>query len=129
MPNKRITLVWLTALFTASLLTFIMLDQEDTQGVNGLGERDQYALEVGRKVLAIQAALDNPDQSASIAAVKVLGLDSRHYVMVRGWLVQELRAAESWQETSTYQTSPDYKNTTDKRINALRRMIRAIDLE
>jgi hypothetical protein len=49
--------------------------------------------------------------------------------MVRGWLIQALRSAESWQETSTYQTSVAYKNTTDKRISALRRMIRAIDLE
>ncbi|MGY4876991.1 hypothetical protein ACLUEY_03785 [Vreelandella aquamarina] len=126
---KTVTKVLLAILSTATLSACSTLDDKKTPGVNGLSEQDQYALEVGRKVLGIQAALDNPDQPASMEAVKALGLDSRHYVMVRGWLVQELRSAESWQETSTYQTSPTYKNTTDQRINALRRMIRAIDLE
>ena len=123
------TKTWLALFLTVTLSACSTLDDKKTPGVNGLSERDQYALEAGRKVLGIQAALETPDQSASIAAVKALGLDSRHYVMVRGWLIQELRSAESWQETSTYQTSPAYKNTTDKRVNALRRMIRAIDLE
>ena len=123
------TKTWLALFLTATLSACSTLNAKKTPVVNGLSERDQYALEVGRKVLDIKAALEKPEQPASIEAIKALGLDSRHYVMVRGWLVQELRSAKSWQETSTYQTSPAYKNTTDQRINALRRMIRAIDLE
>lgn len=123
------TKTWLALFLTVTLSACSTLDDKKTPGVNGLSEQDQYALEVGRKVLDIQEALKKPEQPASIEAVRALGLDSRHYVMVRGWLVQELRSAESWQETSTYQTSPAYKNRIDKRISALRRMIRAIDLE
>ena len=123
------TKTWLALFLTVTLSACSTLDEKKTLGLNGLSEQSQYALEVGRKVLAIQAALETPDQSASITAVKALGLDSRHYVMVRGWLVQELRSAKSWQETSTYQTSVAYKNATDRRVSALRRMIRAIDLE
>ena len=123
------TKTWLTLFFTMTLSACSTLDENKTSSVTPLSEQDQYALEIGHKVLAIQAALESPEQPASVEAVKALGLDSRHYVMVRGWLIQELRSAESWQETSTYQTSVAYKNTTDKRISALRRMIRAIDLE
>ena len=124
------TKTWLALFFlTMALSACSTLDKNKTSGVNEPSEQNQYALEVGHKVLAVQAALENPEQPASIEAVKALGLDSRHYVMVRGWLVQELRSAESWQETSTYQTSLAYKNATDKRASALRLMIRAIDLE
>ncbi|AQU83528.1 MULTISPECIES: hypothetical protein [unclassified Halomonas] len=126
---KSTTALSLTALCTAALLAFFILSKEDTQGVGGLSEQDQYALEVGRKVISIQAALEHPEQLASVKAVKALGLDSRHYAMVRGWLLQELQPAESWKETSTYNTSQDYKDITDQRITALRSMIRAIDLE
>ena len=123
------TKTWLALFFIATLSACSTLDKNKTSGVNEPSEQNQYALEVGHKVLAVQAALEKPEEPASIEAVKALGLDSRHYVMVRGWLVQELRSAESWQETSTYQTSLAYKNATDKRASALRLMIRAIDLE
>jgi len=123
------TKTWLALFLTVTLSACSTLNEEKTPGVTGLSEQDQYALEVGHKVIRIQTALENPERPASLEAVKALGLDSRHYVMVRGWLIQELHSAQSWQETSTYQTSPAYKNTTDKRISALRRMIRAIDLE
>jgi len=123
------TKTWLTLFFTMALSACSTLDENKTSSVTPLSEQDQYALEIGQKVLTIQKALENPDQPASLEAVKALGLDSRHYVMVRGWLSQALRSAESGQDTSTYQTSAAYKNATDKRISALRRMIRAIDLE
>lgn len=126
---KPVTALLLAILATTALLTLFTLNKEDPQGVNGLSEQDQYALEIGRKVISIQAALEQPEQPASVEAVKVLALDSRHYVMVRGWLLQELLSAESWKDTSTYHTSEDYKNKVVSRIRALQKMVAAIDLE
>ena len=49
---------------------------------------DEHALWLGHRVLAIAAAIRNPD---AIESVLELGLDSRYQVMVRGWLVMQLR--------------------------------------
>ena len=52
---------------------------------------DRHALWLGHRVLAIAAAIRNPDAPDAMGAVLELGLDSRYYVMVRGWLVMQLR--------------------------------------
>ena len=52
---------------------------------------DEHALWLGHRVLAIAAAIRNPDAPDAIESVLELGLDSRYQVMVRGWLVMQLR--------------------------------------
>ena len=86
---------------------------------------DREALALGRRVLAVQAALDNPTAPGSLAAIRALGLDSRHYTMVRGWLMQQLLGDLGILEADPENAPPAVR----KRIAFLQRAIRAIDLE
>ena len=86
---------------------------------------DQAALELGHKVLAIQNALEHPQEAESLEAVKALGTDSRYYVMVRGWLNEQLRADQSIRDASKDRTPQKIKD----RIAFVEKAIRAIDLE
>ena len=87
--------------------------------------RDEEALELGRKVLAIQAAIENPEARDAMGAITDLGLDARHYMMVRGWLSEQLRADRSVRDA--YQGQAPAR--IEERIEFLQRAIRAIDLE
>lgn len=103
------------------------VEQEASNTV--LSKEDRHALEVGRKVMRIKSAFQTPERQAAIDAVRELGLDSRHYVMVRGWILQHISMTESYKGTTAYMESGQRKNEIDGRIAALRRMLRAIDLE
>ena len=86
---------------------------------------DEHALWLGQRVLAIAAAVRNPDAPDAMAAVLELGLDSRYYVMVRGWLVMQLRGDMSIAQARNGDVSPQIA----ARIAFLEKAIRAIDLE
>ena len=86
---------------------------------------DQSARELGRKVLAVRQALANPKAPGAMQAITDLGLDSRHYVMVRGWLVQELAGATSIRDANRGKVTVEL----NERIDFLHKAIRAIDLE
>ncbi len=87
---------------------------------------DKDDREIGRAILAIQKAIANPEAPGSLDAVTELGHKTAHYTMVRGWLVQELRGAESIKSAQ----KPDAINPAiDARIAFLKKAIRAIDLE
>ncbi|MCP4332396.1 MAG: hypothetical protein GY802_26175 [Gammaproteobacteria bacterium] len=86
---------------------------------------DEHALQLGHRVLAIAAAIRNPDAPGALGAVLELGLDSRYYVMVRGWLAMQLRGDMSIQQARNGDVSPQIT----ARIAFLERAIRAIDLE
>ena len=89
------------------------------------GEEDEAALALGRSVLAVRLAIENPQTPGALDAVRALGTDSRHYVMVRGWLSEQLRADRSIRDASREKTP---RNIMD-RIAFLEKAIRAIDLE
>ena len=86
---------------------------------------DEHALWLGQRVLAIAEALRNPDAPDAMAAVLELGLDSRYYVMVRGWLVMQLRGDKHMAQARNDDVSPQIA----ARIAFLEKAIRAIDLE
>ena len=90
-----------------------------------MSQRDKEALALGRKVLAVQDALDAPSQAGSLKAVTDLGHDQRHYAMVRGWLGYLLQADESILQAS----QGNVTEAKRERIEFLKRSIRAIDLE
>ena len=87
--------------------------------------QDRQALQLGRKVLAVKAAIQKPTSPDAMKAIKDLGLDSRHYVMVRGWLSMQLKGDESILNASKGKTRPEIR----ERVEFLKRAIRAIDLE
>ena len=86
---------------------------------------DEHALWLGQRVLAIAAAMRNPDAPGAMEAVPELGLDSRYYVMVRGWLAEQLRGDMSILQARNGDVSPQIA----ARIAFLDKAIRAIDLE
>ena len=90
-----------------------------------LSPEDQAALELGRKVSAVAAALKDPRKPGATQAVVELGLDQRYYSLVRGWLSQQLRGDLSIRGASGERT-PDL---IAERIEFLENAIKAIDLE
>jgi len=86
---------------------------------------DQTALELGRKVLAVQQALANPSGPKAMKAVTELGHDQRYYVMVRGWLAYQLAGDRSILEAGN---APE-QDEVEARIDFVEKAIRAIDLE
>lgn len=86
---------------------------------------DEHALWLGHRVFAIAAAIQDPDAPDAMEAVVELGSDTRYYVMVRGWLVMQLRGDISIAQARNGDVSPKIA----ARIAFLEKAIRAIDLE
>lgn len=107
------------------LMTILLLPLLTVVGVEPPSSGDAEALALGRQILAVQRALGDPDKPESLKAVMALGTDSRHYVMVRGWLVQLLAGDESIAEAAGGKPA----EAVAARIRFLRKAIRAIDLE
>jgi len=97
--------------------------------LDDLTVKDKEALELGRKVLAVKTALQDPCENASMKAIKDLGNDSRYYVLARGWIQQHLKMTESYRDTAKYRESAQEKKRVDQRIHCLKKMIRSLDLE
>lgn len=90
-----------------------------------LPKEDQAALELGRRIHAIQRAIANPKAPDALQAVKDLGTDQRYYVMVRGWLSYQLSGDQSILDANRDRTATAVKD----RIAFLHQAIRALDLE
>jgi len=85
----------------------------------------QEALRVGNLVLAIHVALEDPTAPDAMSSVVELGTDSRYYVLVRGWLSEQLKADQSIVDARR----DDVPAKVSKRETFLKQAIRAIDLE
>ncbi|WP_148861078.1 hypothetical protein [Marinobacter fonticola] len=81
---------------------------------------------IGEMVQAVYAAIASPQDPASLTTIARYGTDTRYYVMIRGWLVQELRGVESQLEASK---DPQLKAKFRQKADFLRTAIRRIDLE
>lgn len=81
---------------------------------------------IGEMVLAIEQALAHPEDPQALEVISLHGTDSRHYVMIRGWLIQELQAVESQLAASR---TLELQQRFSTRAEFLRRAIRRIDLE
>ena len=99
-------------------------DAEQTK-VKRMSPDNHAATELGRKVLDLQEAIRRPAAPSAMAAVTALGFDSRYYVMVRGWLSQQLEGDISILEANKERTPREVK----ERIEFLKKAIRTIDLE
>ena len=86
---------------------------------------DAEAMELGYRISAINAALQNPAAPGAMRAITDLGHDQRYYVMVRGWLMYQLQG-----DTSILQASQGpAQEAVRVRVDFIQRAIRAIDLE
>ncbi|ABZ78324.1 hypothetical protein Shal_3784 [Shewanella halifaxensis HAW-EB4] len=107
----------------SSLLATQALANEATQS-------EEYA--IGVMVKSLGSAIKQPSDE-SLITITQYGTDSRYYVMVRGWLVQELQGVKS--QLAAYR-SDDLDNSHDahkaklqQRVDFLKQAIRRIDLE
>ena len=100
-------------------------EKEKPSASEKLTAEAREALELGRKVIAVRQAIANPQTPGAMESVTSLGLDSRYYVLVRGWLTQQLAGDQSILDASGENTPKAVK----ERIAFLHTAIRAIDLE
>lgn len=89
-------------------------------------ESTAESIRVGEMVAAVGYAIKHPQQPDSLAVITAAGTDSRHYVMIRGWLVQELSGVESQQQAHR---DAEAKAKFQDKVDFLRLAIRRIDLE
>ena len=86
---------------------------------------DEEARQLGRKVLAAAAAILDPNLPGAMRAITELGTDSRYYIMVRGWLDQQLKGDRSIVAAA----GAGRNRFIEVRISFLEEAIRAVDLE
>ncbi|WP_185817608.1 hypothetical protein [Shewanella atlantica] len=96
---------------------------------------------IGVMVKALSRAIASPDAPDSLQIITRYGTDSRYYVMIRGWLVQELSGVQSQldatkdhktkgHKTNDHKTKDDSAKTAlIERVSFLTKAIRRIDLE
>ena len=81
---------------------------------------------IGVMVKAIQRALEAPQQEGALETIIGYGTDSRYYVMIRGWLVQELAGVQSRLDAARDEAT---RSAAELKAEFLTRAIRGIDLE
>ena len=84
---------------------------------------------IGVMVKAIQAAIDTPREKASLETIARYGTDSRYYMMIRGWLVQELAGVQSQLDAADVAHEDALKEKFRQKAEFLQKAVRRIDLE
>ncbi|GIU50170.1 hypothetical protein TUM4438_35360 [Shewanella sairae] len=117
--NKRvISLVLLSAILT------LPVQAAGKEQAAAKEQAEEYA--IGVMVKSLDAAIALPSE-ASLNTISHYGTDSRYYVMIRGWLVQELQGVES--QLSAYHQDDELKTRLQHKVDFLKQAIRRIDLE
>jgi hypothetical protein len=89
-----------------------------------LKKSEEY--QIGIMVKSIAAAIKAPDKADSMATIAKYGTDTRYYVMIRGWLAQELTGVQSQYDA----TRDNARKARFKvKLDFLKKAIRRIDLE
>ena len=96
----------------------------EVEGAKDLSDSEEYR--VGVMVKEISAALQNSADPKSFELITTYGHDSRYYVMIRGWLVQELSGTQS--QVRKNDDSALNRQKIQK-VDFLTKAIRRIDLE
>ena len=106
-----------------SLLAFIVLSNSPAHA--GGNAEESEACKLGADVIKVAAAIRDPTREGALAEITALGTDSRYYVMVRGWLTQQIDADRSILATGSGASREDLAI----RVAQLERAVRLIDLE
>lgn len=81
---------------------------------------------IGAMVIAIDSALKAPEDKKSLEIIVSYGTDSRHYVMIRGWMIELLKGSESQLNATR---DPELKRKHQTKVHFLKKVIRRIDLD
>ncbi len=82
-------------------------------------------LRIGALVQKVDYAIAYPSKE-SLESIALAGTDTRHYVMIRGWLVQVLKGIQSQHDASA---AANRRAELQVKIDFLQMAIRRIDLE
>lgn len=107
------------------LLLILTLSINVAWGCEGsLQHQQQTQQQLGIMVQSIANAIDSPSLT-SVETLVRYGTDSRYYVMIRGWIVQELTGVESQLAAQGDNADPMLVN----KAKHLKISLRRIDLE
>ena len=110
----------------ASLLGSIQVTAKD----NNFYDESSQTYQIGVMGEAISDALTRPNDSESLVTISQYGTDSRYYVMIRGWLVQELAGVKSQLDASQVnESNSENKQKFIDKVAFLQQAIGRIDLE
>lgn len=82
--------------------------------------------QIGVMIKMIEAAIQEPEKPESLETIAMYGTDTRYYVMIRGWLKQELAGVQS--QNNARHNDDENSKFMQKEI-FLAKAIRRIDLE
>jgi hypothetical protein len=106
----------------ATLILLLALVSSSTNAVDDETRNTQQ--QIGFMVQSLATAIDTPSPK-SVEIIARYGTDSRYYVMIRGWLVQELIGVESQLAAQGENANPRLEN----KAKHLKISLRRIDLE
>ncbi|CAM3567068.1 hypothetical protein [Shewanella violacea] len=110
-----------------SLLSSIPVMAQENQFYD---EQSSQTYQIGIMIQAISAALAKPKDPDSLDTISRYGTDSRYYVMIRGWLVQELLGVQSQLDAShANEAESETKLKFIDKVTFLHEAIGRIDLE
>jgi hypothetical protein len=119
----RMLVVWRCCCLVVGLNVAMMIQVSGQEG-KALKASEEYR--IGVMVKAVAAAIQSPEKSDSMGVIVRFGTDSRYYVMIRGWLKQELSGAQSLFDVAR---DPQQKAKFELKVSFLKKAIRRIDLE
>lgn len=110
----------LTILFICSI-SFVLTADELPKN---LMVSEEY--QIGVMVKMIETAIQEPEKPESLETIANYGTETRYYVMIRGWLTQELAGVQSQNQASH---NDDQNSKLMRKEIFLTKAIRRIDLE
>ncbi|GIU13589.1 MULTISPECIES: hypothetical protein [unclassified Shewanella] len=113
-------------LLSTRLLSTGLLSAVLTMPVQANTPEQSEEYNIGVMVKSVDNAIKTPSKN-SLELISHYGTDSRYYVMIRGWLVQELQGVNS--QLSAYRSDDEIKSRLQAKSDFLTQAIRRIDLE
>ncbi|MCL1139375.1 hypothetical protein [Shewanella pneumatophori] len=124
--NYRNKLATSALLLRTKLLSIVLLSAILTMPVQANTPEQSEEYTIGVMVKALDNAIKQPSKN-SLELIRHYGTDSRYYVMIRGWLVQELQGVNS--QLAAYKSDDEFKARLQAKSDFLSQAIRRIDLE
>ncbi len=87
---------------------------------------NEIYVHAGKMVSEVSLSLSDMDREGALDSIAEYGTDSRYYVLIRGWLKQELEGVESLLSVTK---DDERRITLSKKQAFLRKAVRRIDLE
>lgn len=108
------------------LMMLVFTDMVFATDGSSLDKKVSQEYQIGVMVKAIAATIKDPKKPESMQVIVQYGTDSRYYVMIRGWLKEELSGVNSL--LAVVRDSAQ-KSRLQEKSTFLKQAIRRIDLE